>query len=135
MKEPKQKGHKPTRASSVDNFTLMAIRRRIQKFYTDKELFTLDSLHGALKDELGEDYKTGRTTLHTILKKLGYRYKLLIIDHVALAKQGDYRLGSVCPSVRPVCPSIRPSVCPWSHTGGQCGAGGCYNCTDAGDGL
>ncbi len=35
----------------------------------------------------------------------------IFIDRVALAKQGDNRIGSVRPSVCPsVCPSVRPSV-------------------------
>ncbi len=30
---------------------------------------------------------------------LFYGVPTIIIDHVALAKQGDYRFGSICPSV------------------------------------
>ncbi len=37
---------------------------------------------------------------------------LFIIDRVALAKQGDNRIGSVRPSV---CPSVRLCVCGRSH--------------------
>ena len=69
--------HQPRLArvlGAIDDFDKEAIRREILSFYERGELPTLDSLLEIIK-EPPPNFKGGGTSLWTLLKSMGFKYK------------------------------------------------------------
>ena len=72
---PTKKGKKSGSGSAqqeTDNCQEGVIRRRIHRFYTDRELETMDKLILALQQDI--DYSYSKQTLLKTVKKMGFKY-------------------------------------------------------------
>ena len=57
----------------MDDFDRQAIRRAVHSFYERREYPTLSSLLEELKSR--ELFQVGKSTLHKLLKELGFKYR------------------------------------------------------------
>ena len=71
VKKGKKSGSGPAR-QETDKFQEGVIRCRIHRFYTDRELPTMDKLILALKQDI--DYSYSKQTLLKTVKKMGFKY-------------------------------------------------------------
>lgn len=81
-KEPEEKN------AELDDFDKCAIRHIIQSFYVvKKEIRTINKLWLELKADI--DFKYGRTSLRSILKTMGYKYKKCQSKRKILMERND----------------------------------------------
>lgn len=72
---PGKKKFKPSPKTTTDSFQEDAIRRHIYNYYRLKEYPTIQKLlHSLMEAEL---FNGGKTSLRTVLRKIGFRYKVL----------------------------------------------------------
>lgn len=85
---PGKTRNRKKKIDELDDFDKCAIRHTIQSFYVvKKEIPTINKLWLALKADIG--FKYGRTSLRTILKTMGYKYKKCQSKRKVLIERSD----------------------------------------------
>ena len=88
IKSPAYRQHLAPVLGTIDDFDKEAIRREILAYYERGELPTLDSLLEIVK-EPPLSFKGGRTSLWTLLKSMGFRYKKHCSNRAILMERSD----------------------------------------------
>nr|XP_026497844.1 uncharacterized protein LOC113401968 [Vanessa tameamea] len=70
---PKKKRPRPTADQKIDEFTKCALRRKVYFYYSNNENPTLDKILSKINEDVDLPIFS-RTTLHRILKALGFKY-------------------------------------------------------------
>ena len=63
------------RKRKYDDFTLGVIRRRVHRFYREKQLPTLRLLHAAVLNECPEEMHFSISTLWALLRHMGFKFR------------------------------------------------------------